>query len=158
MDQNIIESFMQPGHLVLFCATVVLLAGGFLFIFPLLFERALTKATNNGWGKALVIMFELAITKANDAQNDKFEEALRRRDVIADEKLARALALSDSKLSAAFNAHEEVEDVKLRMVIQETKTEERACSQRVLDKLDYHDKRLTEAEQHLARLLASSRG
>ena len=44
------------------------------------------------------------------------------------------------------------------MVIQETKTEERACAQRVLDKLDYHDKRLTEAEQHLARLLVSSKG
>lgn len=156
MDEVVVKSFMEPGHIVLFAVIMGMVLGIMSVLWKVYFPKALAHSLSNGAGKQIGDIVEARVTKANEGQSAKFEAALRRQEERSDTKLSEAVALNDQKLKDAFAAHEEVESLRLRLVVKEAKDEEHtavmACASEVFGKLDAQERRLDGVEKELVKL------
>lgn len=138
MSPLTLDSLLMPGHLALAMLIIAGLAAAGYFTFPFLFDKGLSRAMQNGFGVQLGNLVALKVKEGNAEQTEAHALAV-----------DKAVALNDVKLALVMKHHEEVEELRLRMALQEVKSEEHACAQQVLDRLELHDRRLGELESYL---------
>ncbi len=98
MDSGVIDSLLQPGHLVLAIEVVSVLGLAGYFAFPFLHRKAML----NGSGK----IFRMIIAEENAKQTEHNEEKFRK------------------LLKETIEAHEKVEEQKLKLALLEHQQKE----------------------------------